>query len=144
MNKKFWTGCVVVFVVIGVFEFIVHRLLLASTYQDESMRQLWRPQAEMKLGLLYIVYVFIAYFFTLILSKGYEGKGPMEGVRYGFYVGMLMAIPMAYATYATMPITYSLALQWFIYGVIEYVLAGVAAALVFGKQAMVTQVPKTT
>ena len=144
MNKKFWTGCVVVFVVIGVFEFIVHGLLLGSTYQEESMRHLWRPQAEMKLGLLYVVYAFIAYFFTLILSKGYEGKGVMEGVRYGFYVGMLMAVPMAYATYATMPISYSLALQWFIYGVIEYIIAGVAAALVLGKQATVTQAPKTS
>jgi hypothetical protein len=37
-----------------------------------------------------------------------------------------------------MPIPYSLALQWFLYGLIKYVLCGMAVALVFGKQATVT------
>ena len=59
----------------------------------------------------------------------------MEGVRYGFYVGMMVSVPMAYATYATQPIPYSLALQWFIYGVIECVIIGVVAAQVYGGKA---------
>ena len=58
-----------------------------------------------------------------------------EGVRFGFFMGMIMATPMAYATYATMPITYSLALQWFIYGIIEYVIYGVILAAVYGTKA---------
>jgi hypothetical protein len=56
----------------------------------------------------------------------------MEGVRYGFYIGMLMSVPMAYGSYGAMPITYSLALQWFIYGLIEYIILGVVVALMYG------------
>jgi hypothetical protein len=46
---------------------------------------------------------------------------------------------MAYATYATMPITYSLALQWFIYGIIEYLIYGIILAMVFGMKSSSTQ-----
>jgi len=143
VNKKTWIGFVAVFVTIAVLDFIVNMVLLSSTYQDESMKQLWRSQAEMKVWLFYVVYLFVAFFFSLIFSKGYEGKGIMEGMRYGFYVGMMMAVPMAYGSYAAMPITYALAFQWFIYGLIEYVIAGIVLALVWGKKAAVVPAQQT-
>ena len=138
MNKKLWLGVLTVFVVIAAWETIVNLLLLSSAYQATA--HLWRPMAEMKIWLFYVIYLFVAFFFTLIFSKGYEGKGVVEGLRYGFYVGMMMAVPMAYGTYGSMPIPYSMALQWFIYGLIEYLLCGMAVALVFGKQAAVIPV----
>jgi len=97
----------------------------------------------MKMWLMYVVLAFIAFFFTLIFSKGHEGKGVTEGLRYGFYVGMLVALPFAYGSYAVMPLPYSLALKWFLYGLIEYLIAGVAVALVFGKWATVAPVSKS-
>jgi hypothetical protein len=138
MNKKLWLGVLVVFVVLAVCEAIVNMLLLSSAYAATA--SLWRPPAEMKIWLLYVVYLVVAFFFTLIFSKGYEGKGAVEGLRYGFYVGMLMSVPMALGMYASMPVPFSLALQWFICGLIEYVLCGLVVALVFGKQATVTPV----
>ena len=78
--------------------------------------------------------LFQAFFFSFIFSKGYEGKGIAEGVRYGLYIGIWMSVGMAYATYAMIAIPYSLALQWFVYGVIEYVIYGIALALVFRKK----------
>ena len=137
MNKKVMMGALGVFVWMAVWEAIVNMGLLSEDYMATA--QLWRPQAEMKIYIFYIIYVFVAYILSTIFSKGYEGKGTAEGVRFGFYVGLLMAVPMAYGTYAVMPIPYSLALKWFIYGLIEYVVAGVILASVFGKQAMVTR-----
>jgi len=138
MTKKLWLGIVAVFVVLSVCETIVNLLLLSSAYQATA--HLWRPMAEMKIWLFYVVYLFIAFFFTLIFSKGYEGKGIVEGLRYGFYVGMMMAVPAAYGMYGAMPIPYSMALQWFLYGLVEYLLCGMVVALVYGKQATVTPV----
>ena len=138
MCKKLCLGVLAVFVVLAVCETIVNMLLLSSAYQATAA--LWRPEAEMKIWLFFVVYLFIAIFFTLIFSKGYEGKGVAGGLRYGFYVGMLMAVPMAYGTYAAMPIPYSMALQWFLYGLAEYLLCGMVVALVYGKQATVTPV----
>ena len=138
MNKKVLIGWVAVFVWIMVWEMIVNVVLLAGEYMATA--HLWRPEAEMKMWLFWVVYIFVAFFLSLLFSKGYEGKGMSEGIRFGLYIGFLMAIPMAYGTYGAMPIPYSLALKWFIFGMIEYVVAGVILASVFGKQAWVTRV----
>ena len=140
MNKKVLIGWVAVFVAMSLCGYIIHEVLLKSTYQDPSMTMLWRPPMEMKMSLIFLVNIIVSYFLTLVFSKGYEGKGIAEGVRFGLFVGLVMATPMAYATYATMPITYSLAVQWFIYGILEYIIYGVVLTAVFGKQALVTRV----
>lgn len=130
--KKVWLGFVVVFILMVICSYIVNSLILASTYQ--SLQNLWRPDMMSKMWIFYLVMLFQAFFFSFIFSKGYEGKGIAEGVRYGLYIGIWMSVGMAYATYAMIAIPYSMALQWFIYGVIEYVIYGIALALVFGKK----------
>ena len=127
--KKVLLGFVVVFVVLVLLDLLVHSVLLAGAY--ESMQNVWRPDMAQKMWILYIVKLFVAFFFSFIFSKGYENKGIMEGVRYGFYMGLLLAVPYAYGSYASFAIPYSVALQWFIYALIEYLIAGVALALVF-------------
>ena len=134
MNKKFWIGFAVIFFVIAIFSFLIHGVLLMSTYEQDSMKMLWRAPNEMKMWLMYVVYLFIAFFLTLIFTKWYKGNGIVEGLQFGVYAGFLMSVPMAYGTYATTPITYALALQWFIYGFIEYVIIGIVLAMIFGKQ----------
>jgi hypothetical protein len=140
MNKKFWIGFIAVFLVMAIWQFLVNMVFLQGEYQATS--QLWRPMEEMKFGLFYAVYLIVSFFFTLIFSKGYEGKGIQEGLRYGFYVGMIMATPMAYGTYGSMPIPYSLALKWFLFGLLEYMILGAVVAAVYGKVANVTRVQK--
>ena len=54
----------------------------------------------------------------------------------GLYVGMLMAVTMAYDSYAAYKMPYPLAMQWFLYGLIQYIILGVVVAAVLG--------PKTT
>ena len=131
MNKKVLIGAGAVFVAMVIVGFLVHGVLLDSTYRDASMVHLWRPEEEMMMGVIFASNLIVSYFLSLVFSKGYQGKGMAEGVRFGFFMGMIMATPMAYATYATMPITYSLALQWFIYGIIEYIIYGVILASVY-------------
>lgn len=136
-DNKFWLGAVAVFVVLAILEFAVNMGIMAGDY--EATKSLWRPREEMKTWIFYLVYAFVAFFFTLIFSKGYEGKGIVEGVRYGFYVGMMVAVQKAYASYASMPISYGLALKWFIFGLIEYIILGIVLAAIYGKQAMVAK-----
>ena len=131
MNKKFWIGFVVVLVVLGILDTIVNTVLLAGGYQETA--SLWRPEAEIKIGVIIISWVFIAFFFTLIFSKGYQGKGVLEGVRYGLYITGLMVIPGAYMTYAIIPLPYGMVFQWWVYGGITYVILGVILALIYGK-----------
>ncbi len=133
MEKRLWMGFVAVFVTLEITSFLVNGLLLASTY--ESLKSLWREDMMSKMWIYHVITLIGSFFFTLVFSKGYEGKGMMEGVRYGAYIGIWLSVGMAYGTYASIAIPYSLALQWFLYGVVEYIIAGVVLATVFAKVA---------
>jgi hypothetical protein len=140
MHKKFWVGFLVVFVVFFLMDGLVNVVILKGDLAATA--QLWRPPEETKMWVFGVVDLFVAFFFTLIFSKGYEGKGLPEGLRYGFFVGMLMAVPMAYGTYGAMPIPYSLALKWFLFGLVEFLIVGAIVAAIFGKEASVTRIQK--
>ena len=137
MNKKLWVTFIVVFVVYFLLDWLVNGVLMGSTYMAEDVAKLMRPEAEINSNMwIFIVCdLFYTFFFTLIFSKGFENKGWMEGVRYGLYVGLMVCVPMAYGMYGTMPFPYSLALQWFLYGLAMNIVIGVVAALVYKPKA---------
>jgi hypothetical protein len=130
--KKLLLGWVAVFVVITALDYVIHNLILGSTY--DQIKDVFRPDMMDKMWIISLVTAITSFFFVLIFSKGYEGKGIVEGVRYGFYAGMMLATGMAYGGYAMIAIPYALAVQWFVYSLVEYVVAGVVAALVYGKK----------
>ncbi len=134
MNKKVWIGFIAVYVAMVVTNTIIHMWLLAGAYHSEQMMKLMRPESDGTMWIYFVTSAIVSFFFTLIFSKGYEGKGMVEGVRYGFYVGLLMATPWAYDSYASYPIPYSLVLQWFLYGTVQYIILGIVVAMVFGKK----------
>jgi len=140
MNKQGWISFIAVFVLFVVLSFLVDGILLAQTY--ESLKALWRPDMMSLMWVYYVIMFVGAFFFVLVFSRGYEGKGVMEGFRYGLYIGIWMGIGMAYGTYAMIAIPYSLALTWFFTNIVQYVLAGMVTAAIFGKKAMVTRVPQ--
>ena len=135
MNKKVWTGFIVVFIVYFLLDWLINGVLLQSSYMAEEVAKLMRPEADIQMWIIILCDLFYAFFFTLIFSKGYENKGAMEGVRYGFYVGMMVSLPMAYGTYAVMTIPYTLALQWFLYGLVVNIICGVVLTFVLKPKA---------
>lgn len=138
MNKKVWLGFFAVFVTFEILELIVYGLILGSTFNSLTV---WRSDMSSKMWIIHLVMLIGSFFFAFVFSKGYENKGIMEGVRYGLYIGIWMSVGMAYGTYAMIAIPYSLALQWFIYGVIEYVIGGIVLALVFRLKAKEPEKP---
>ena len=129
--KKVLIGFVIVFVILEVLDIIVHGVILGPVYA--TMQNVWRPDMMDKMWILHIVKIVVAFLFAFIFSKGYEGKGIWEGVRYGFYVGLMLSIGYAYGSYASFNIPYYIALQWFLYALAEYIISGIALALVFGR-----------
>jgi len=130
--KKIIIGSLVVFVIFEVMDFIVHGVILGHAYA--TMINVWRPDMMQKMWVLHVVKIVVAFMFVFIFSKGYEGKGLMEGVRYGFYIGLMLSMGYAFGSYASFRISHQLALQWFTYAMIEYIISGIAVAKVFGKK----------
>jgi hypothetical protein len=129
MNKRIWVGFVTVFVATQIIEGIVNFYLLGT--MTSQYAHLWRPIAEVKLWMLPVTGAFFSFFFVFIFSRGYEHKGVLEGARFGLYTALMVVLPHAYNSYATLQIPYSIALQWFLYGTAEYVLAGLLLSLAF-------------
>jgi hypothetical protein len=132
MNKKVWIGFIVVFILMEILSFVIHGLILGPTYQ--SLQSLWRPDMERLMWIYHVISLVGAFFFTFIFSKGWEGKGILEGVRYGLYIGIWMGMGFAYGTYSMINIPYSLAITWFLCSILEYIVYGIALSLVFGKK----------
>lgn len=129
MNKRIWTGFVTVFVTTQIIEGLVNFILLGPTYSLSP--HIWRPIAEIRLWMLPVTGAFFSYFFVLIFSKGYERRGYLEGARFGIYAALMIVLPHAYNSYATLQIPYAIALQWFLFGTLEYLVAGVLLSIAF-------------
>ena len=141
-RKKFWITFIVIFVAYEITNFIIHALILGSVYMSEDVKHLFRSQEvlESTQWIRIITELVWSFFFTFIFVKGYENKGIMEGVKFGIYIGFFYSFVWAYQTYWMYPFPYSLALQWFIYGLIQCILLGVIAAVLYKpKQIILTK-----
>jgi len=131
MKKKMWLGFVVSFVVFEVLGLLVDGVIMKSSW-DALPEISARVQSYMY---LYVILTVIgSFFFSFIFSKGYEGKGIGEGIRYGLYIGIWMSAGMAYGSYGMVAMPYSMALEWFLLGIVEYIIAGIVLAMVFGRK----------
>jgi len=122
MLKKIALGTVAVFAAWEILDFIIHNLILMNIY--EATPELWRPQAEMKMGLMIIVTLLSAFFFVYLYARFVGEKSIVRGFYYGLVFGLATGISKGYGTYSVMPISYSLALGWFLGSVVEASVAG--------------------
>ncbi|MCK4547173.1 MAG: hypothetical protein KAW17_07000 [Candidatus Eisenbacteria sp.] len=129
--KRFWLAAVVIFVAFMVMDMIVHGVLLSGLYEETASA--WRPEAEMQrlMPIMWVTTLVLAIMFVVIFLKGYENKGIAEGIRYGTYIGLLLSIPMSFGIYAICPILFRLALYWFIASMVEMIIAGTLAAVLY-------------
>ena len=127
--KRYLVASMAVFVTAIVLDIVTHRLILASAY--EATGSVWRRDAAPYTWIIVLVAFIIAFPFTYMFVKGYEGKGIVEGVRFGVIAGFFISLPMSYGLYAMLPIPLSLALQWFSFGLVQTILLGIAAAAVY-------------
>ena len=129
--KRFALSCVAVYIVNQILGFLIHEVWLGETYR--SLADVWRPEAEMK-SMMWVMFLTSAVWsiiFCYVFVKGYEGRGPMEGVRYGLLMGLFFGIPFCYESYVIYPVPLSLAHKWFITTIALTIISGVIAALVY-------------
>ena len=135
MNTKRWlTASLVAFVALSVMEFIVHGSILESAYKANP--EYWLPEATMRerMWAIFLGQLIYASMFTLIYTKGYEGKpGLGEGFRYGLYIGFFTAVPRFFINYAVMPYTANIAVTWLVSGVIESIVLGLLVGALYKK-----------
>jgi len=131
MGKRILLGGIVVFILWSLVDFIIHGVILRGTY--EATASLWRPMAEMKMGLMYAVIFIAALAFASIYGWLVGSKSLQTGFRYGLLYGIAVGVGMGYGTYSVMPIPYSMALTWFLGSVLEATLGGLLLGMIIRK-----------
>jgi hypothetical protein len=134
MNTKRWLlAALAGFVTYAVAEMLIHGMLLQSTY--EATASLWRPKEEMEslMWAMWLSEAIVALVMAFVYSKGYEvGKNGLgQGLRFGFYISLILAAPGSLGSYFAMPIPASLAVYWFIATVVSVTAVGGAIGLVY-------------
>jgi len=122
MVKRMTLAVVVVFIVWSILDFILHGLLLQSTY--EATASLWRPMDQMNMPLIYFVTLVFAACFVLIYGLLVGQKSLASGLQFGALFGLATGISMGFGSYSYMPIPLTLAWSWFFGSWIEALAAG--------------------
>ncbi len=128
MTKRTIWAVVAVFISWSILDFILHGLLLRSTY--EATANLWRPMDQMNMPLMYLVTLVFSACFVLIYSHMVGQKSVASGIRFGALFGLATGISMGFGSYSMMPIPLTLAWSWFIGSWIEAIAAGAIAGVI--------------
>ncbi len=122
MNKTTLIAVIVVFIAWSVLDFVIHGVLLQSTYTATA--ELWRPMEDMSMSLMYgVTFVFTASF-VLLYALLVTPKSVLAGIKFGALFGLATAISMGFGSYTYMPIPLELAWSWFAGSLVEAIVAG--------------------
>ena len=127
--KRFIFAIIAVFVAIQITDPIIHGFILKNSYT--ALQHVWRPDMMSKMWIMYLTSLIFSFIFVYVFTKGYENKGIAEGIRFGIIIGLLLNVVGTFNQYVVYPVPFSLALQWFVYGMIEFILAGIVTALIY-------------
>ena len=120
--KKTIISIVAVFVVWSVMDFVIHGVILSSSYAATAA--LWRPMGEMKTSLMHFTAFIASLTFVLIYSLLISKKGISTGLKYGVLFGLSVGVPMGYGSYSFLPIPYHMAFAWCFGSVVEAIMGG--------------------
>ena len=132
--KKYAIPALVVFIVLTIFDFVFHGIVMEKLYTQYA--NLFRPQNvicnhKYFFWLANLIYSFAFYY---IYSKGHEKGDPLkQGVRFALWIILLTVLPCTIVSYTIYPHPKNLELAWLLAYSAETILAGITAAMVFPK-----------
>ncbi len=116
MAMKKTIGAIVAgFVLLVAGRYLIHSVLLASTYRESD--GLWRAEPDMmhRLWIMHVANLLFAVAAVLIYNRGIEPKPWLgQGIRFGILLALATAVPQSLIEYVVYPIHHQLALHWII------------------------------
>jgi hypothetical protein len=129
--KKFLITTTLVYLAYEIIDFIIRNILLSDSYG--ALKTIWRPDVMQKMWVLYLTPIVFSVFFVLIYQRFQKGNGILDGLTYGIFTGLLITPLKIYNQYAFYPLTIGIANQWFVYGVMQYIICGIVVSLLYSK-----------
>lgn len=128
MKKNLLLTCFT-FLGLALLETIINQLLLKGTYTE--LNALWRSSEQLGnlAPIFLLIYLVASVGFAWIFLHAYAGGGILEGMKIGFSIGVISRFWYAYTNFIVLPIPHKLAIQWFLFGLIEMMLIGMICAM---------------
>ena len=133
--KRLSLASVLVFIALIVTELIIHLVILKGSYEPLRETGIFGPEERMNsyMWVKIVIGAVFAYMFVFIFARGYEGRGLMEGVRYGIYITLFFNFVMAFLQFVLYAIPYSLVWYWIVTGLVQNIMLGLIAAASYKK-----------
>ena len=130
-NKTFWFGWVAVYITMQAIGFVIHGVVMTDYYIE--MAEVFRPKESMDsmMGIMFVSSAIGLWLFCFIFTKGYEGKGIMEGVRYGAMMGLFLGLSTSVDANVIYPITQELAMIWLASSIVGLAIGGAVFAAIY-------------
>jgi len=112
-------------------DFLIHAVWLEADYKATA--SLWRPEAEMRrrFALMLFAQLLCAVAFMYIWAKtGWRRRTVSDGCVFGLWMGLFAQV-MTIVLYVVTPMPKELALKWFLAGLLQAVVLGAIASLVY-------------
>ena len=123
-------GAVVAWLAYMVVSPFVNTLLLGDLYARHAA--VFRPQDQMNVVVGFAASAFGFLVFAYAFAKGYEGgSGPLEGLRFGVIVGLLLSCFSVVWNYVTLPLSGALAIAWVVDTIVEMGVYGAIVGLIY-------------
>lgn len=134
--KKFLVSLFIVWAVVELSGYFVHMVLLRSEYLSESFKTILRPREQLaaNMWIIWIADLIWSAFLILIFLKGFRRKGLSDGLKYGFYIGILCGFVNFYKTYALGPFPYVIIFYWFFFYMIQSLILGLILWYLYRKE----------
>ncbi len=127
-TSRFLLTALCTYIFVFAFEFLFHGMLMKEIYMMTA--ELWRAENEMKMPFMFASQISFSLVAAYIFTQNYEGKGLGEGLRFGFYIGMLLAT-IRLGSYSYMKVPLSLTCGWIAASLIKGLGTGVVCSLIY-------------
>jgi hypothetical protein len=132
--KKLVLAAIAVGIAVNVFDFVVHGLLLGSTYA--SLPEVFRQENNVGWLVALDFLMALVFVWVYVRVRASFAPGATGGAAFGLYAGVLLGFPMqlfAVLMYEGFP--YWLSWAWVVHAIAWGVLAGAVAGAVYGRGA---------
>jgi hypothetical protein len=139
--KRLIVAALAVFVSVQVLEFALTTLFMKSA--NEELASLWRPDMSSKIWLMYVLSILVALIFAYVFAKGRDGRGLLEGVRFGLLMWLFISVPMNGAWWVMLPIPLAIVVRWILFGLVEMLVAGILVSAIYKPAAAAKPEPQS-
>ena len=127
--KRFFIATIAIFVFALIWNGIVHLVLLRDV--DSILNSIGRQESQRNMFLSLLVTAILVILFVWSYARFARRGDLRDGLTHGLFFGLLAGTLVDLNQYVLYPIPASLAITWFVFGLIEFCIYGVLVSILY-------------